>query len=249
MNADLERLIALQRLDSAANDAQRRLAEEPERENVREARLEAARQAVTVAKAQSTKNQAARRAIEKDVAVQQGRLSKFRDQLMAVKTNREYTAMQHEIETALNEVKALEEKLLERMLEADELTAAAKRAEAALAAEQKAVDADRRAMTAEHVELKTSLDRMAAEREVLVAAMAKHVLAIFDLVARRRSGIAVAEARGGICTICHVRLRPQVFNTVLRNEEIIQCDSCNRILYYTPAASGVAPDDVGQPAP
>ena len=90
---------------------------------------------------------------------------------------------------------------------------------------------------------------MAADREVLVAAMAKHVLAIFDLVARRRSGIAVAEARGGICTICHLRLRPQVFNTVLRNEEIIQCDSCNRILYYTPAAPAAAPDDVGQPAP
>ena len=248
MNADLERLIALQRLDSAASDAQRRLAEEPEHEKIREARLEAARQAVTVAKEQSTENVSARRAIEKDVALQQGRLSKFRDQLMAVKTNREYTAMQHEIETAQNEVKALEEKLLERMLEADEHNAATKRAEAALAVEQKAVDADRRAMAAEHVELKTSLERMVLEREALVAAMAAHVLAIFDLVARRRSGVAVAEARGGICTICHVRLRPQVFNTVLRNEEIVQCDSCNRILYSTPATPSAAPDNIGPPA-
>ena len=89
---------------------------------------------------------------------------------------------------------------------------------------------------------------MALEREALVAAMAAHVIAIFDLVAKRRSGVAVAEARGGICTICHVRLRPQVFNTVLRNEEIVQCDSCNRILYYTPTAPAVAPDDIGQPA-
>ena len=60
------------------------------------------------------------------------------------------------------------------------------------------------------------------------------VLAIFDLVAKRRNGLAVAEAREGICTICHVRLRPQIFNTVRRNEEIIQCDSCNRILFFVP---------------
>ena len=53
---------------------------------------------------------------------------------------------------------------------------------------------------------------------------------MFEQVAKKRNGIAVAEARDGICTICHVRLRPQVFNTVRRNEAIPQCDSCNRIL-------------------
>ena len=249
MNPDLERVIALQRLDSTVADAQRRLAEEPERDKGFEARLAAARQHLAEAKERLTDNHTARRAIEKDIAVQQGRLSKFRDQLMAVKTNREYQAVQHEIEIAQHEVKALEEKLLERMLEADERAALAKQTEAALAAEQKAVDADRRAMTAEHAELGTSLERLAADRKGLVAALDTHVLTIFELVARRRNGVAVAEARGGICTICHVRLRPQVFNTVLRNEEIVQCDSCNRILYFAPTSPAVAPDDVGQPTP
>src|SRR5947207_2387853 len=135
MDAELERLIALQKLDSAAHDAQRRLAEAPEREKALEIRLETARQTVAAAKARLAENQNARRALEKDVALQQARLSKFRDQLMAVKTNREYQAMQHEIETAQNEVKTLEEKVLERMLEADELSATVKKAEATLAAD------------------------------------------------------------------------------------------------------------------
>ena len=52
----------------------------------------------------------------------------------------------------------------------------------------------------------------------------------------------MAEARSGICTICHVRLRPQVFNTVLKNESIQQCDSCNRILYFIPAQAPKAPE-------
>ena len=108
MHADLERVIALQRLDTTAHDAQRRVAEAPEREKALDARLEAARAAVAAAKQRLADNQNARRTVEKDVAVHQGRLSKFRDQLMAVKTNREYQAMQHEIEIAQNEVKAQE---------------------------------------------------------------------------------------------------------------------------------------------
>ena len=68
-------------------------------------------------------NQEARRALEKDVAVYQGRLTKFKDQLSAVKTNREYQAMQHEIATAQSDLGAVEEKVLERMLEADAIAA------------------------------------------------------------------------------------------------------------------------------
>ena len=49
--------------------------------------------------------------------------------------------------------------------------------------------------------------------------------------------IAVAEARDGLCVVCHVRLRPQVFNEVRRNDGIVQCDSCTRILYYVPPAA------------
>ena len=76
-----------------------------------------------------------------------------------------------------------------------------------------------------------------------------HALAVFELVSRRRNGVGVAQARDGICTVCHVRLRPQVFNTVLRNDQIIQCDSCQRILYSVPAAAPATSDSVPQPAP
>jgi predicted nucleic acid-binding Zn-ribbon protein len=247
MNPTLEQVIALQRLDSASHDAERRLAEEPERAARLEARLENARERVAAAKKRLAENQEARRAVEKDVAVHQGRLSKFRDQAMEVKTNQEYHAIQKEITFAQNEIKGIEEKILERMLEADELNAELKQAEAALAAEQKSVDADRKALAAENVELSAARERMAAERAAIVGTMDRSVLATFELVARRRNGVAVAEARDGICTICHVRLRPQVFNNVRRNSDIIQCDSCQRILYFVPPPA-VPSESSAQPA-
>jgi hypothetical protein len=248
MNADLERLIALQRLDSAAHDAERRLAEEPERDKALEARIDAARQQLTESKERLTESQNTRREIEKNVAVHQGRLSKFREQAMAVKTNQEYHAIQKEIGFAQGEIKSLEDQVLERMLEADELTAAVKRAEAGLAAEQKATDAEKKAMAAEHARLQASLEQLRGERAEIVRAIDPQLLTVFDAVARKRNGIALSEAKDGICTICHVRLRPQVFNTVLKNELILQCDHCNRILYYVPVLRP-APDGVPQSAP
>jgi hypothetical protein len=238
MNADLEHLIVLQRLDSAAHDAKRRLAEEPEREKLFDAQLTAARDVVAGAKARLAESQTVRREHEKTVALHQGRLSKFREQAMAVKTNQEYHAIQKEIEFAQTEMKGAEDKVLERMLEADDLTAVVKKAEAELASETKKVDAERKTMAAESAEMRAALERLRGERATIVASLTPQVLSIFERVAQRRNGIAVAEAREGVCTICHVRLRPQVFNTVRRNEEILQCDHCNRILYFVPVPAG-----------
>jgi len=235
MHADLERVIALQRLDTSANAARKKLAEGPDREKGFDARLDAAKQRIADAKAKVAGNQEARRAIEKDIALHQGRLSKYRDQAMAVKTNQEYHAIQHEIAHAQGEVKKHEDAMLERMVEADDLSATIKAAEAQLAAEQKTIDADRKKAQAEDAELQKSLDSVSAERAAIIAALDKRVLATYELAATRRGGIAVAEAKDGICTICHVRLRPQVFNDVRRNDSIVQCESCQRILYFVPA--------------
>ena len=92
-------------------------------------------------------------------------------------------------------------------------------------------------MTNEMARLRASMNDLVSRREQIVGQLDSRVLAMFDLVSKRRHGVAVAEARDGICTICHVRLRPQVFNNLRRNDDIVQCDSCQRILYFVPLAS------------
>jgi len=237
MHADLERVIALQRLDSEANAARKKLAEVPEREKAFDERLSAATQQIADAKAALAVNHEARRAIEKEVAVHQGRLSKYRDQAMAVKTNQEYHAIQHEVAHAQGEIKKHEDGLLERMVEADDLTATIKAAETRLSTEQKTIDADRKRMQSEDAALQASLDALVAERATIVAKVDKRVLATYEIAAAKRQGIAVAEAKDGGCLVCHVRMRPQMFNEIRRNEAIVQCENCQRILYYVPVAA------------
>jgi predicted nucleic acid-binding Zn-ribbon protein len=232
MNADLTKVIQLQRLETAAEEAKRRIAEHPARAQALEARLQSARDMLAGVKSRVTAGADKRRAEEKEVAAVQTRLARYKDQLLEVKTNREYTAMLHEIEAAQNDIRTREDRILEIMLESDDLNAALKKSEAELKTAEKEVSADRSALETEMATLKAEIERTTAERQKLATEIDRSVLSTFEQVARNRKGVAVAEAKNGHCTICHVRLRPQVFNEIRRNASIIQCESCQRILFF-----------------
>ena len=242
MSPDLEHLIALQNLESAIEESRRRIAAHPQRITDAEARLAHAKEAVDAARQHLKASQEARREAEKEAAVYQSRLSKFKDQLSAVKTNKEYQAMQHEIETAQKDLGSVEEKVIERMVEADALTADVKKSEQALASEQKAVDAEKKTLAEELTTVEAALKDATTKKESLITSLAPPLVALFEQVSRARKGVAIALAtRDGLCSACHVRLRPQVFQEVRRNDQIIQCGSCNRILYYIPPPAAAEP--------
>jgi uncharacterized protein len=235
MSPDLDRLVKLQHLDNQIAEARQKIATHPQRLADADARLNEAKAHVDAARKRLAENHDARRALEKEAAVYQGRLSKFKDQQAAVKTNREYQALGHEIETAQQELGVVEEKEIERMVEADGLTTEVKQAETALAAQQKAIDQEKKELAAELEQVEASLSEATAARAALVKELEPRLTTLFENVARARRGLAVSMAtRDGLCSQCHVRLRPHVFQQVRTNEQIIQCDSCQRILYYVP---------------
>jgi predicted nucleic acid-binding Zn-ribbon protein len=235
MLQDLERLIELQRLDATIAEARATIAQHPQRLAELDTRLEEAKRDVETARERLKANHDARRELEKDVAMYQGRLSKFRDQQGAVKTNKEYQALGHEIETAQRDVGAVEEKMIERMVEADELAAATKRADQQLAARSKEIEAGKKALTDTLASVEASLARSVDARKTLVQSLESRVLALFEQVAKARKGVAICSAtRDGLCSVCHVRLRPPVFQQVRHNDGIVQCESCQRILYWIP---------------
>jgi len=245
MHPDLQHLIQLQDLDLAADRARRRIAELPAAQQALDVRVADKTAQVTRIKERIAAGQAARREVEKELAVVQGRLSKYKGQLMEVKTNKEYQAMQKEMATAEHDVRAHEDTLLDHMEQAETLAAELKEAEAALKAEQAVVARDHKVLEAESAEIEQELARLTAARTEVIATLSRDVLALFERVAHGRKGVAVAEARDGLCTLCHVRLRPQVFNEVRRNDALHQCDSCTRILYYVPSS---APGSAPQPS-
>ena len=235
MSPDLQRLIDLQRLETAIADARARIAAHPQRLADADAELAAATQALESAKDRLKDNQEARRTLEKDVALYQGRLAKFRDQQSAVKTNREYQALGHEIETAQHDLGGVEEKVLERMVEADTIAVDVKQAEVLFAARRKEIEAQKQELTDQLTVVESTLQSATEARAALLKEIDPRLVATFEQVARVRKGIAVTTAtRDGLCSVCHVRLRPPVFQQIRHNDSIVQCDSCQRILYYVP---------------
>ena len=235
MTPDLTRLVQLQEIDDAIEDARRKIAAHPQRLADADARLSGATERLEGVRHRLKESHEARRGLEKDAAVFQGRLTKFKDQLAEVKTNREYQAMQHEIATAQGELGGVEEKVLERMLEADAIAMEVKEAEQALAQQQREIGAEKTALERELALMQTKLADASEKRATLTAAAQPRLIALFEQVARARKGIAISLAtRDGSCSVCHVRLRPAVFQLVRQNDQIIQCESCQRILYYVP---------------
>jgi hypothetical protein len=239
MLPDLESLIHLQDLDLTAERLRRRMADLPAALAALDERMAKLSADVASVKERMAASQAARREIEKDLAVVQGRLSKFKDQLMEVKTNKEYHAMQTEIGTAEHQVRQQEDRLLDRMEEAETQSAELKTAEAALKSGQAEAARQRQQLDADRVAAEAELERTTGERTKLAARVSSPALSLFEHVSKHRKGLALSEAREGLCSQCHVRLRPQVYNDVRRNDSLIQCESCSRILYYL-AVPGVA---------
>lgn len=240
MLADLEFLIRLQQLDDFVANARRVLSEHPEQARALDEQLTGARERLERARERLAASQAERRTLDKNLAAVQGRLSRFKDQLMEVKTNREYQAMQSEIETAQREVRHTEDRILEQMLEADELAAAVESAKSDLVKEEARIEAERLEMKRHASELERELERSVPTRVDLARRISAPSVALYDQVSRNRKGIAVAQARDGHCNVCHVRLTPQKFNEIRRNEAIVQCDSCQRILYFPNAGDAGA---------
>lgn len=248
MLPDLKRLIELQDIESRAAVAAKAIAEAPGRIAALDALLQSATAALAAARQSLADNQSHRRAIDNDLVSAQQRQAKYKEQLMAVKTNDEYRAMQHQIEAVGIEVGQHEERVLVNMLAADEINAAIKKAEAALKAAQARVAQERAAIENEVTAQRAALAECEATRTRVIAALDnKSVVDTFQRIAKVR-GTAVARAVDERCTICQVRLRPAVFQQIRTNEAIVQCDSCQRILYYVPPVAAGAPVAPGAPS-
>jgi len=241
MLPDLERLISLQQLDSDTDQRKKWVSELPGRLAAFETRLAERRAAGEAARQALADDQHSRRVLEKDLSVVQGRLTKYKDQLMEVKTNKEYLAMQHEIASAQEGVGGFEDQILALLVLADEQTAAVKAAEQALADEERSIASERAALEARRAKVDTELAELTASRSALVGQISRELVALYDSVASTRHGTAVVEVRDGHCTACHVRLRSQFFIELRRSERVFQCESCSRILFVLPPPAPEAP--------
>jgi uncharacterized protein len=234
VKAELQQLVALQNLDTSIRKLQADLGAIPERRAMIEREFDQRAFEIRALENQRDEARHARSRLEAEVAEQRIRAERAERNLMSSKKQDEYTAAIREADAARKQISTLETQILEQM-------EALEKSEASLNERSEEItslnsDRDARLQTFDdetrQQENKLALNR--AERERLIAALPKSMGSLYMRIsARIRDGVAVAEARNGACMACFMALRPQAMAQVRRGEEVVTCDNCNRILYYS----------------
>src|SRR5437867_11228387 len=147
MNADLKQLIRLQAIDLSIQELRARIDKFPGISRALDEKLITAQAGLDFAKEKAKSNQGNRKKLESEISALEGKISKYRDQMMAVKTNEEYRALQHEIEHTQSAIRKIEDDILNLMMEAESSQGDIKAAEVRLKEDQQKVDRDRKQLT------------------------------------------------------------------------------------------------------
>lgn len=231
MNADLKHLIRIQSIDLSIQEIRVHIDKFPGISKALDAKLKESTAALATAQEKSKNNQATRKKLEVEVGVAEAKISKYREQMLAVKTNEEYRALQKEIEHAQVAIRKVEDSIISLMLEAESSQTEIKAAEARLKEDQQLVNQERKQLETEHQKDATALEGYVQERREIEALISADLLPQYDRVRKFRGGIGISAARDYVCEVCQVRIRPQVFQEIRKNDKIIACDACQRILY------------------
>ena len=245
MLPDIEKLLELQVVDQEIRKLKEEIAELPKRIAVIEQKLAGTKAQLEKARAAAKADETNKKKYESAIQDLQGKISKYRDQSLGVKTNEQYKALLHEIQFAEQEIRINEDRILEVMVNVEAREKEVKAAEAELKAETAEIEKekeDARRVTAED---QKKLAEWNAKRDGLRQGIDEDLLRRYERVMKFR-GSGMAEVRDHKCMGCQVMLRPQTYNEVRNGEQLMYCDSCQRVLYYNPANEPKAEQAVEQ---
>jgi hypothetical protein len=233
MLSDVQKLLELQETDRNILRLKDEIAALPRRVAAIEQRLAGTRTTLENAKTAVKADEAARRKYETTIQDLQGKISKYRDQSLAVKTNEQYKALLAEIQFAEQDIRAQEDKILELMVNAEARERGVKAAEAELKAEMAEIEKEKTDARERTAEDQKELAVWNSKREQLRSGVDADLLRHFERVSKFR-GSGISEVRDQKCMACQVMLRPQTYNEV-KGGKVIECESCQRILFFDPS--------------
>lgn len=159
-------------------------------------------------------------------------IKKFQDQMLTIKTNKEYDALVAQIEAAKAQVAADEERSLELMNEIEELRAEVEELEGRqdeIAANHKErLDELQKQLDS----VQDKVDKKEAHRDHLKAKVPKQAMSIYERVRRGKGADVVVRLKRGACGGCYKSQPPQKIQMIKKGETIQTCASCGRILIW-----------------
>lgn len=232
METEFENLIKLQKLDIEIRNTSVLLDDIPHQIEEIDKKSEESLQIVQAAKDNFSQNQKRRRDLESELQDKKEKIEKYKRQLNEIKTNKEYSSLLKEIDATNAKFDSLEEGIIGEMLSADdiekEIKAASKKAEEV----QAELTKKKEGIFQEKNKAEEKLKDLEAEKEELLPKIPSDQMKLYKQISRIKNGIVLSPVTEEFCTMCHMRVRPQMVNELIAETQIITCENCGRILYY-----------------
>ena len=210
------------------------------------AEIEAAEAVVSSTEADSEAARAEAKRLDMDLKSAEEQVSKFKDQMLSVKTNQELWAIQEEIGHAESAVGDVETGILEQLETADSLDAVIGTKTVELAAAKKRVDAAIAEADRNETELVAAKSAVEDALGVLRGRIPDDLMKKYKSIKSVRGDVGVAEVLDEFCLVCNFKVRPQLYVETFNFTDIMQCENCGRILYVAERIGVVsAAPDVG----
>lgn len=224
-------LIKLQALDTQLHRLRREREAKPKLIEELEVRRDQEQIAVKGLEERLKVLQVKRKEKEIDLQEKEENVKKLELQLYQIKTNKEYQAMQHEIEGLKADNSRLEDEILLMMEEADNLGKELTKEKELYAEAERRLAEDKKKIEQDIVNIENEMTNLDSQRKELVGAVDKDVLSKYEKILVNRDGLALVPVKSHACQGCFINLPPQVINEIRMKDKIIICENCARILY------------------
>jgi len=191
-----------------------------------------ARDQLTLGRAEIEQTERQRRGLERELDTDQERLVKAQSRLHGIKTNKEYSAVLAEIEGGKHRILALEDRVLDLMETIERQRQDCQAHEQRVQAAQGELEHEGQRIAGEQRELAQQIASFDDERQQLVARLDTDLYAVYQRTADRCGGLAVVNVVDGSCEGCYLRVRPQLISEIRRQESIVTCPHCLRLLLW-----------------
>jgi predicted nucleic acid-binding Zn-ribbon protein len=173
-----------------------------------------------------------RRQKEGHLSLEQEKVKRAEGKMFEVKTNKEYQALLKEIEGIKESNSKEEEEILRLMDEIEEVKKDLNRREKEMAATLTKIDTEKSVIQVGISESEGLWKRETARRDSLSKQLDSSLFRLYSTLREKRQGIGMVAVKRETCQGCFVNVPPQMYIEVQRNNALVRCPNCNRILYW-----------------
>jgi predicted nucleic acid-binding Zn-ribbon protein len=234
LQAQIEALAALQRVDQSLRENTQALQAGESRVAALEQAVRAHETAVTAIEGELAALTTRQRDLEGRLTATETKMKDRRMRITRIRNDKELGLAKREVELLKEEAGGLETELLAVLEQVDAVTKRFEAAKAELASLTTARDTEAGQLRDTIGRLGAEIERDRGRRGELVEAVDGDLRRRYEMIFSRRGGVAVVPVRGGTCQGCHMHVPPQLYNLIQRNEQVILCPNCQRMLFWQP---------------